>query len=71
MYLRRDVAAQDRVQSDGLDDVARVDPRVVGLVGEGQRDDALLEQIRLVYPGEAAGEYDLGAEESRLQRGVL
>jgi hypothetical protein len=57
-----DVLACEEVREPkGLDDVAGADAAVVGLVGEPQRQNALLLQVRLVDAGEGAGDDDRAA----------
>jgi hypothetical protein len=57
-----DVLACEKVREpEGLDDVAGADAAVVGLVGEPQRQDTLLLQVRLVDAGEGAGDDDRAA----------
>jgi hypothetical protein len=57
-----DVLACEEVREPkGLDDVAGADAAVVGLVGEPQRQDTLLLQVRLVDACEGAGDDDRAA----------
>ncbi|PNY26225.1 Uncharacterized protein TCAP_03843, partial [Tolypocladium capitatum] len=63
--------AEHLVQPDGGDLVARRDLVVVGLVGERQRHDALLLEVRLVDARKRLGQHDARAEVARLQGGVL
>ncbi|KUI59614.1 hypothetical protein VP1G_11144 [Cytospora mali] len=74
-HLEADIALalvlEHVVQTHGSDLVAGVDAVVVGLVGERQRDDALLLEVGLVDAGEGLADDDAGAEVPRLQGGVL
>ena len=51
-YVRPLLAIKEVLQADSLDDVARVDPGVVGLVDEPQRENALLFEVRFVDTSE-------------------
>ena len=61
---------------DGLDimdaqAVARVEPLVVGRVGERQRQDGEVDQVGLVDALDGLGDDDADAQVHRAQRGVL
>lgn len=73
------IATEDLRQADRLDHVAGADLAVVGLVGEGERqqtckvngapstfEQTLLLSVGLVDASEASSHYELGAEEARL-----
>src|SRR6185437_15104267 len=65
------LAGRQLPQSEQAQPIVRPDPLVVVRVGEGQGEQALLLEVRLVNAGEAARDHRRAAEEPGTQGGVL
>ena len=63
---RRYLAGGEVLEADDGDAVVAADAVVVGRVGEGEGEDSLLLQVRLMDAGEAAHHHGLAAQVPRL-----